>query len=360
VPAKALAALLGIVAYCLFGQRVLATDAIKIKASDCLLEPKERALSGFVLSSTHGVVTALHGVADCRLIIAMQPAKEISLEMRVSRQSIYKDLALLDVVASKDAAKLARITSFEAVSFDRIGAGAHVTVIGYPHGVLTPQYNRLSIGYPKIERLGDIVGTGNLDLVERKSPNMDLRVIKVSGLVVKGESGAPVVLGSETPRVVGVVIGSTNPGASNIAWAVPIAPIEWSAYSIADWQGKTLPNALANAVGVSEASGSHRYQLVLSTPGQPDVRISLALGQSGAAVERLTPAVGSEESVQQMVTIVDEVTGLVVGSAPLGNSIRVTDAAESSTHEINTASAAQRVAVGIIHRPNPPTNVHVN
>lgn len=358
--ARSLVVSLGILACCLFGLPARATDPIKIRASGCLLEPRERALSGFVLSSTHGIVTALHGVADCRLIIAMQPAKNISLEMRVAQQSVSQDLALLDTTSAPDRPKLQRITPFHGIDFKNIETGSDAQVIGFPHGVLTPQTHDVKIGYPKVERLGNIIGTGNLDLIERKSPDIELPVIKISGLVVNGESGAPVVLQASTGEVFGVVIGSTAPGASNIGWVVPIAPIKWTPYSISHWQDKPLPSALANAVGVAQSSGSHKYQLILSTPGRPDVRISLALGQYEPAVERLTPPVDNTDGVQQMVTIIDDATGAVVGSAPLGSSVNFVGSADSSVHEISTASAARRAAIGIIVVPKPPSDVRVN
>ena len=47
----------------------------KIIASDCSHEPRSRTLTGFRMltdSPSHGIVTALHGVADCKSIAAVR------------------------------------------------------------------------------------------------------------------------------------------------------------------------------------------------------------------------------------------------------------------------------------------------
>lgn len=328
-----------------------AGDAVKVKASNCALAPQERALSGFVLNRTAGIVTALHGVADCARIIVMQRTRNISFEVRVSRVAIRHDLALLTPSDAQGSADFGKIEAFEPVSdTDVVKAHDAVTAVGYPHGVLTPQENdQLKLGVPTMERLGDIMGTNQLDLIARKSPDPELEVFKISGLIVKGESGAPLAVRNANGRVIGVVIGSADPGASNIGWVMPLRNMAWDIPTSNPWSGSRLPSSLASAVGLEQEGQSHEYIVTLSSPGREDFRFSVTLASTGA-LEKVVPAPGT----WQTVTIRDAATNVIVAEARVGQPLKFDDS-RGGNHEVDISNASGTIAVGVVNkRPNPP------
>jgi hypothetical protein len=231
-----------------------AGTVFKIRASRCQLDPIDRASSGFRIQGTEGILTALHGVADCGSITAESTDPAVSVLVRVERQDARRDAALLVPLDNAERAKLAEVesalTRFRALSAGEVLApGLDAVSIGFPSGVLTAQRNSfLRLGMPSKERLGNILGTGNGDIVQRGSPDVGVSVIKLEGTVNKGESGAPVLLPARGDAVIGLVLGSPNPGSSTLAWVAPIAELQWSLFDPARWRTRPVPHALADAV----------------------------------------------------------------------------------------------------------------
>jgi hypothetical protein len=357
MPDHALKAGLGALAACMIllpcVHMVQAADAIKIKASNCQLEPKDRTLSGFILASTVGVITALHGVADCPQIDALQPIKVVSFPMRVSKEAAARDLALLVPTDVRGQADLVKLASFElARPTDRVNSRDPVAAVGYPHGVLTPQANdRLVMGEPTMERLGDIMGIKNQDLVARKSPDTNLAVFKVSGLIVKGESGAPLIV-QANGRVIGVVIGSSDPGASNIGWVTPLQGVAWTDFVLTRWNGKPLPNALASTVGMEQEGAKREYIVTLSRPGRADLQFKVIMGNKGS-LESLVPS----DDTWETITIRDAATGAIVAQDKVGRTLKFQD--RDGKHDIVSQNVGRAIAIGVISVPAPPTGLTV-
>lgn len=232
-----------------------AETLFKIRAGGCTLHPINRALAGFLLEGHEGIITALHGVADCAEITAESFNPQVVIAARVAHQDVRLDVAHLVPKDATDSEKLQSLSHAlrpfkKAAQRGALKSGLAVVSLGFEAGVLTAQRNtRLAIGDPPMERLGDILGSGNSDIAKRGSPSVELSVIKLEGTVNKGESGGPVIIPSQADAVIGLVLGAPEPGLSNLAWVAPIDDIRWMSFDAAHWRTRHVPKALADAVG---------------------------------------------------------------------------------------------------------------
>ena len=68
----------------------------RIKSDNCTHEPVSRRQTGFRVQGITGIVTALHGVADCKTISALSDdGQEIYLDLSIQQIDITHDAALL-------------------------------------------------------------------------------------------------------------------------------------------------------------------------------------------------------------------------------------------------------------------------
>jgi hypothetical protein len=183
-----------------------------------------RALTGFRVRGLKGIWTALHGVADCK-IIKIRSNKEGELftkPLDVVKVDIKRDLALL----SSDEIDALPADGFELASNVQWDQVTRVTVTGHPYGIedLTDEYR---VRHPKpIRPLKDLLyGSDSLRVLKRRgSPNPDLKVVSIQGQIKPGQSGAPVL--DESNRVIAVANGGFKE-LSDITWAIPLQKIEW-------------------------------------------------------------------------------------------------------------------------------------
>lgn len=66
---------------------------------------------------------------------------------------------------------------------------------------------------------------------------------------------------SKSDALIGMVLGSPEPGLSNLAWVAPIDELSWSAFDAAYWKTRQVPKALADAVGYDGPRTTLRLQL---------------------------------------------------------------------------------------------------
>lgn len=183
-----------------------------------------RISSGFVanLKTQNGVpaiglVTALHGVANCKTISAAN-----------SKRSIY-NLVLTDVDLKRDIAFLTSsstsASSYLPTQTALPKTGGSVRILGYPEG------SNVQWDLAMIPRAGPLLKLSDLlndqdrqALSARKSPDVEQEVMALMGPIQPGLSGSPVL--TEGGQVLAVANGGLGLG-SDIGWAIPYSEIEW-------------------------------------------------------------------------------------------------------------------------------------
>jgi hypothetical protein len=195
----------------------------RVQGFNCGHVPDKRALSGFQMAGTAGIVTALHGVVDCRTITALNTNGKVIENLHVSFVDVARDIALL---TSRQLTTKAGLSIGQAVAWKSLKS---VTVYGSQLGLDTngttvfvhdPPLRKLRLWIPDAATLRQ--------LQQRNSPNLDQDVLGLENGVVAGHSGAPVV------DAYGNVVAIANGGLINeqsIAWAIPISAMKLSTAS---------------------------------------------------------------------------------------------------------------------------------
>lgn len=193
-----------------------------IKMFDCAYKPVERSQTGFRVRSVKGLVTALHGVADCRRITAS------------SKEGLFLDqpLTIRKIDSDRDVALLSspQLDGADDGGFDVAGSIAWespgtVKVYGHPYGIGSLE-TTLSLRNPPLKQLRDLLPATPLSILkERRSPNHLISVLNLQGDLLPGHSGAPIL--DLHGRVVAVASGGLKEGFVGISWAIPFHDIEW-------------------------------------------------------------------------------------------------------------------------------------
>ncbi|MEZ4631449.1 MAG: hypothetical protein R2880_12210 [Deinococcales bacterium] len=185
----------------------------KLRVSNCTDE-RELALTGFLLPSEGGLITALHGVVGCETIHAGNNWGNFR-HLSISKVDVKHDVVLLV------SPELTELSNQEPLLGLSIGTSqAAIKVISYPLNLsaslessslalrgddgLEFLYNRIPL-----EELSDFEACG--------SPDVEIEVYDIEGALRPGESGAPLL--NEAFEVIGVVMGGLNRGFDDIAWA---------------------------------------------------------------------------------------------------------------------------------------------
>jgi hypothetical protein len=193
-----------------------------IKMFDCAHKPVERSQTGFRVQGVKGLVTALHGVADCQRITASSK-KGLLLDqpLEIKKIDADHDVALL---SSKqiDSAPGVGLNVADNVVWESLGT---VKVYGHPYGISSLE-RTLLVSNPALKPLKDLVPAMPLSILkERRSPNHLINVLNLQGNLLPGHSGAPIV--DSRSRLVAVANGGLKEGFAGISWAVPYNDIEW-------------------------------------------------------------------------------------------------------------------------------------
>lgn len=200
-----------------------------VKSAQCNHKPMVRNQTGFRVKDDKlvGIVTALHGVADCTEIAAIAKDGTEYEHLEIIQVDIDRDAALLwsPQIASLTSAGL----SLATVPVEKQGDALYV--IGYPLN-LDAQLPTMDLSLRGMVELTDLI-PANADLLKslfkRKSPYMGIQVLSIEGDLLPGHSGAPIF--NQVDEVVGIGNGGLDLGRVGIAWAVPWQQIEWKIVS---------------------------------------------------------------------------------------------------------------------------------
>jgi S1-C subfamily serine protease len=176
--------------------------------------------TGFRLSGTRGIVTALHGVIGGGGFSAINDKNEVFNNLRLGGLDIVNDIALL---ISEDA----RLQDNSGLLSSRqtIESGTFLRVLGHPLGI-NLHLKAVQTGDPAIVRLSRLVPPTSAKAFDRRqSPSLDARVLDIETPLVPGDSGAPVL--DDAGAVVGVVDGGLARGQAAISWAMPLASVQF-------------------------------------------------------------------------------------------------------------------------------------
>jgi hypothetical protein len=195
----------------------------RIKISGCTYSPETRNQSGFWVNSDDvvGVVTALHGAADCNEISATAGDGTTFDGLEPLKVDIDRDVVLLSS------------TQLGSISGDGVEIepapvtteGAPLRVIGYPINLDAPLPTQ-SISLRGLTELVNLIPDHLIaPLYKRKSPDVDIQVLSLEGHLLPGHSGAPVF--NQNNKLIGVGNGGLESGAVEVSWAVPWSEIEW-------------------------------------------------------------------------------------------------------------------------------------
>lgn len=217
-----------------------------IKAFNCTHEPTERLLTGFRVRGMKGIVTALHGIADCKRVTASRKGLLLDQPLSVDKVDVDRDAALLSSPQLKSAEGGLEVAG--EVIWGSVGT---LKVYGHPYGIGNIETS-LSVRQPPLKPLKDLVPAApRADLMKRRSPNHLIQVLNLQGNILPGHSGAPIL--DSQGRVVAVANGGLKGGLAGISWAVPFRDIEWKDV------GKELEELVLldpNILFATEASGA--------------------------------------------------------------------------------------------------------
>jgi Trypsin-like peptidase domain len=178
---------------------------------------KNRELTGFRLQGTHGIITALHGVAD---------GKDISASNMFTG---FNDLAVSWIDADRDVALLTnkqlingQADGLEPGNLTHVAPKDQVVAIGVPEATNLGPREDTHIGNPVLEALKNrIPADWYQNLEDRGSPALNIRILKLEAQITFGESGGPIL--DSKNHVLGMIDG----GAAGFSWAIPVTDFRW-------------------------------------------------------------------------------------------------------------------------------------
>jgi hypothetical protein len=192
-----------------------------IKMFDCTHLPSQRSQTGFRVRGMKGIVTALHGVADCRRVMARSLKGPIlDQPLNIVKTDIDRDMALLSSPQlEQDDGGIERAST---VVWESLGT---VRAYGHPYGIGNLE-TTLTLRHPPLVPLKTLIPDEALSaFIKRQSPSHLIKVVSLQGPLLPGHSGAPIL--DASGRVVAVANGGLKGGFASISWAVPFQDIEW-------------------------------------------------------------------------------------------------------------------------------------
>lgn len=198
-----------------------------VKASHCIYPA--RSQTGFRLSGTKGIVTALHGVVDCDSIKAQDSTGRVAWKgLHLVQADVGRDAALL----LSDELAMEEPVGIEVSSKSSWQAFEPVRVDGSPYG-LSLIRTQLLVRPPPFRPLISLV-PDNLrykrlrdQLTQRNSPSPKTNVLNLQGPMLPGHSGAPILTSDE--HVVALGSGGLEEGSTDVVWGIPLNGIQWQA-----------------------------------------------------------------------------------------------------------------------------------
>lgn len=197
-------------------------NLFSIIANNCPYQQGAHSLTGFRLKGQAGIVTALHGVVGCSVKAQSDGQVILRQKLDILAVDVAADIALLS------SSELRRLPDqgFRSAPAARVLGGAKVTVWGHPLGVTLKNTN-LTVRRPPIELLRTFLTDPDLRerMLQRDSPSPKLGVLSLDGILLPGDSGAPIL--DDQGRVIGVANGGLQGGLGGLNWAIPIDSIDW-------------------------------------------------------------------------------------------------------------------------------------
>ena len=200
------------------------TDAVfLVKMYNCGPAKTERAQTGFLIAGKRGLVTALHGVADCTDdFTARNNANLVITRLKRSKVDVDRDLVLMDS-PELDQFSTIGITAGTGVSWSALKS---VRVYGYPRETKL-EGRPISVLDPPIKELSATLPPNPPELRDalklRGSPSHLVRILHLADGLVPGHSGAPVL--DEQSRVIAVADGGLKDVGTS--WAIPLQDADW-------------------------------------------------------------------------------------------------------------------------------------
>jgi hypothetical protein len=184
---------------------------LRVEARDCGAA-KPVAGTGFLWGSGDQAVTSLHVVAGCRNLLVYSEKLGRSVAASPTRVLLSADLALLHLAEALPLHPAELAPAPPALHED-------LAVLGYSLGAPTAGDHLVRLAYGS-SRLSDLLSSEvSQELQRNGTPALTLEVLRLDGVQVPGNSGAPVL--NHDGQVVGVGDGGLEQGISSINWAVP-------------------------------------------------------------------------------------------------------------------------------------------
>lgn len=190
----------------------------RIKINGCNFKPQDRQQTGFRVQGITGIITALHGVADCKSVSALSDdGKEIYNDLLIRQVDIERDVALLSSPTIEKSSKVGLLPS--GLSFVEI-KNAALQIAGYPLGAEKQDVDKIE-HIRDIESLDDVIPDAEepADFIKRKSPSLEITVLNVQAQLLPGHSGAPIL--DSKNQVVAIGNGGLRSGTVGRSWAIP-------------------------------------------------------------------------------------------------------------------------------------------
>jgi hypothetical protein len=189
-----------------------AKATVNVFARDCRGHPGSDG-TGFLWQRPDRVVTALHVVADCQRIRVQLPGRA-DQEGRLVNALRAADLALLATEPVRGGEPLQHSTRIPDLD-------EQVRVFGPKHDAsFSDELFRIEYANRSAFRLRDVLrNPAKRAEVERGGfPDLAVEILRHSGHLLPGQSGAPVV--DRTGRVVGIGNGGLEAGTTGVGWSI--------------------------------------------------------------------------------------------------------------------------------------------
>ena len=224
----------------------------------CGQPPAEaRQQTGFQVAGVEGIVTALHGVLDCKNIAAYSEVDDVKLvDLMLKEVDVQRDLAVLRPNESSES-QLPIGGLEESTNLEESCEGFYV--LGYALTTQTQAAIPVNRQGCYIETLDpNVTDSIRMALRQRGSPDPALDVYRLPSNVVPGHSGAPLL--NTEGKVVGVAQGGLDSGRVGVAWAAiwanrNFSPVESKQEQLDELKNKSLEGVFAVAVNPNTQLG---------------------------------------------------------------------------------------------------------
>ena len=248
----------------------------------------DRFQTGFLVQGITGIVTALHGVADCNKFSALSTANGVRYDnLKIERVNIDLDLAILSSGELADSNQGFKVISLDSdqEAFDNL------YMIGHPLGSFGqfPRRAQLSLKRRDLSKLS-ILPSDELKnkLRDRKSPSLTIPIYFLDNVdVLPGDSGAPLITGND--QVIGVINGGLYSGTGGIPWAIPWPEnIRWDTPDVDEF--KELQEHDVTSLFSFRNGKPETDKLIIFLDAQTEIQLEIPLEHKEYDLRRFMPS----------------------------------------------------------------------